>query len=119
MLTYFRTTGAVLSAVALAAVTTLLATAVEAETYDILILDEGYFPDITYVAAGDTLVFYNESVIPHTVVAKNSSWATPELAPGQSISLEVTQGMQNTFGSVDINGFVMEAYLNFNGTPGN
>jgi len=43
-----------------------------------------FAPENVAVAAGDTIVFVNKDIVPHTATATDSSWTTGEIAHGAS-----------------------------------
>ena len=69
-----------------------IAAPLAAETHEILMLEGGYFPDITYVASGDTVNFVNGSNVAQATSAVGGSWTTGTLSENQSFSMTVTQG---------------------------
>ncbi|AXI45427.1 hypothetical protein C1J03_04880 [Sulfitobacter sp. SK012] len=86
---------------ALAATLTFMAGSASAETHNVLILEYAYFPAVTYVQPGDTLIFTNDSGIAHTVVAKDASWTTGEISQGSEKAVVVESSMQSTFLNAD------------------
>jgi plastocyanin len=87
--------------------TFLISTPVQAAEHQILVLPDAYFPQTSYVTAGDTLVFLNESGIAITVISADEQWTTGTLANNQSSTITVVAGMTTDFfheGVVDENG---------------
>lgn len=75
----------------------LLAGPALSEVHTIVIMDFAYFPPITYVQAGDTINFTNESGIAHTVVSKDTSWGIGPIANGGIGSILVSAAMQSSY----------------------
>lgn len=53
--------------------------------------DFGFAPDSLEVAVGDTVVFRNDDVVPHTATRVDGGWDSGELGPGASWRLVVRQ----------------------------
>lgn len=51
--------------------------------------DFGFAPDSLVVAVGDTVVFRNDDVVPHTATRVGGGWDSGELGPGASWRLVV------------------------------
>ena len=84
-----------------------LSTAATAAEHVILVLPDDYFPSISYVAAGDTLRFINETEGTINVVSENNGWSTGDLAVNEEASVGVSQDMSRAFyhdGEFDENG---------------
>lgn len=56
------------------------ATPVTAAEHEIIMLGSSFFPTVSYVDAGDTLRFINESDTALTVTAAGGLWTTGEIA---------------------------------------
>lgn len=56
-----------------------LGTAAQADEHVVVLTGFSYFPAITYVHPGDTVIFVNESGETQTVVAKDSGWTVGPL----------------------------------------
>lgn len=54
------------------------------DTIEVKIEHFAYVPEIVKVAPGDTIVFVNEDIVPHTATAADQSWTTGEIAHGES-----------------------------------
>ena len=62
------------------------------------IRDFGFHPKSIQVSAGDTIVWTNRDLVPHTATADDGGWSSPELAEGQSWEWRVAMdGLQNYF----------------------
>jgi plastocyanin len=58
--------------------------AAKAKTIDIVIEHFAFTPASIEVEAGDTLVFINRDIAPHTATATNGSWTTRDIANGKN-----------------------------------
>lgn len=87
----------ILRAAATAAALTCASGPALAENYDVLIMDYAFFPEISYVKAGDTMTFINMSGITRSVETRDNSWATTEIIDGASVTVSVVAEMTNTF----------------------
>jgi plastocyanin len=56
----------------------------EPKTVEIAIEHFAFSPSNVAVNAGDTIMFVNKDIVPHTATATDSSWTTGELAHGAS-----------------------------------
>lgn len=72
-----------------------------AEEHVILYLGDAFFPQITYVDAGDTLKFVNASSNTMNVVSSDSAWAIGPIAVDGSDTVDVTAGMALEFVDAD------------------
>ena len=102
------------------ALTALSATPLYAEQFEILILPDAYFPHISYVSSGDTLVFVNGTGGSFTVTSNNAAWTTGAIANGATATVTLDQNMENQFfhpGVVDENGVPQIAGLFEFGAP--
>lgn len=59
---------------------------VRVETHD----DNTFVPDPVTISAGDTITFVNTGRLPHTATARDGSWDTGNLGPGQSQTVTIT-----------------------------
>jgi plastocyanin len=55
-----------------------------AKTIDIVIEHFAFTPASIEVEAGDTLLFTNRDIAPHTATAANGSWTTMDIASGKN-----------------------------------
>ena len=74
-----------------------LSTPVQAVELQILVLPDAYFPQTSYVTAGDTLVFLNESDVAITVTTVDEQWTTGPLGNNQSSTITVVAGKTTDF----------------------
>jgi len=74
-----------------------ITTPVQALEHQILVLSDAYFPQTSYVEAGDKLVFINESDVSITVTSADEQWTTGPLGQGTSATIMVAAGMTTDF----------------------
>src|SRR6516164_10062817 len=55
-----------------------------AKTIDVVIAHFAFAPASIEVDAGDTVVFTNRDIVPHTATAIDGSWTTTDIASGKS-----------------------------------
>ncbi|MCF7748572.1 hypothetical protein GLP43_13490 [Sulfitobacter sp. M39] len=79
------------------AVTLAAATAATAQTHDVVIFDDAFFPAVIYVDAGDELRFLNNASAARNVSAGDGSWSSGTLETGSSFSQMVEANSQVTF----------------------
>ncbi len=86
---------------------TFSAGASSAEQYRIMVMDQAFFPEVSYIAAGDVLIFVNMSGQTRDITASDESWVVPALADGLEASLIVTAGMADEFSTGGAEGSVL------------
>ncbi len=86
-------------AAALAALITCATGPVAAESYEVMIMEYGFFPEISYVQEGDQLTFINMSGVTRRIEGRDAVWVTPEMADGAQYVLNIEARMPNTFKS--------------------
>ena len=59
-------------------------TSARPKTVEVTIEHFAFTPANVAVAAGDTIVFVNNDIVPHTATATDNSWTTGEIAHGAS-----------------------------------
>jgi len=107
----------------LATVATMAAaTTATAEQHEIIILQDAYFPQVTYLDSGDTVRFINLSGATHNIIAKNGSWEIGPIASEGEYVMTMTQGTQNTFYNKDATSeedgsFLIEGRMSFSEAP--
>ncbi|WP_146586297.1 hypothetical protein [Puniceibacterium confluentis] len=74
-----------------------LAGSLQAEEHYVLLLGQGYFPDVVHPAVGDTIRFVNITDIPMAAIAEDGSWSTGELPENGEFILAVTDGMTQNY----------------------
>lgn len=113
MLNIKRKAAAAFTAVSL----TAFAAPAIAEEHSILIFDEAYYPAITYVNVGDSVVFSNESAGEHTVNGKNDAWTIGPIASGGQVIMVIEPDMQTGFTGETATAEYMEGNLSFSPPP--
>jgi plastocyanin len=63
--------------------------AAQAKTIDVVIEHFAFAPASIEVEAGDTVVFTNRDITPHTATATDGSWTTNDIASGKSAAVVV------------------------------
>ena len=63
----------------------------EPKTVEVTIEHFAFTPANVAVAAGDTIVFVNNDIVPHTATATDKSWTTGEIAHGASARVTLPQ----------------------------
>src|SRR5215469_1875352 len=61
----------------------------EPKTIEVVIEHFAFVPPSVEVAPGDTVVFTNRDIAPHTATAVNGSWTTKDIPRGRSETLVV------------------------------
>ena len=51
-----------------------------------------YNPAQAELVVGDTILFANHDVVPHTATARDRSWDTGEIAPGDTVRVTIRSG---------------------------
>ena len=77
--------------------TLIFSTSVSALEHQILVLPDAYFPQTSYVTAGDSLVFVNQSDVVITVTSADEEWTTGALGFEQAATILVVAGMTADF----------------------
>ena len=95
---------------------TFSAGASSAEQYRIMMMDHVFFPEISYISAGDELIFVNMSGETRAVTAHDASWVIADLANGGEATLTVTAGMANVFSTAGVDGDIT-GKLSFGNAP--
>jgi plastocyanin len=68
-----------------------------AHEHTVMVLEESFFPKVTYAAPGDTVRFVNASDSEQSIVAKDDNWSVgPIAAQGEQVFI-VFAGMKNDF----------------------
>ncbi|MFT6024388.1 MAG: plastocyanin [Ascidiaceihabitans sp.] len=86
-----------------------LSTTAHAAEHIILIMPDAYFPATSYVSAGDTLRFVNETEGTINVISEGNEWSTGDLSLDQEATVGVSQDMKR--------GFYHEGVFDDNGDP--
>lgn len=72
-----------------------------AEEHVIFYLGDAFFPEVTYVDAGDTIRFLNSSTSTMNIVSQDSEWAVGPVAVDASEAISVSSGMKVKFFDAD------------------
>lgn len=76
----------------------VLALASPPQRHIVEIREFSFHPSHLFIAPGDTIVWINRDIVPHTATAKNGKWASPELEEGESWQMVVeNKGMRTYF----------------------
>lgn len=98
--------------------TLALAAPLHAEEHYVLLLDTGYFPDVVYPDAGDTIKFVNQGELPMAASATDLSWSTGLLTPGSSFDLPVVEGMTMPYNNLMPGDVVADVLLGISDNAG-
>ncbi|MCE0505177.1 MULTISPECIES: hypothetical protein [unclassified Roseivivax] len=60
------------------------------ETFEVVMLGYGYFPEVAHAGPEDSVRFYNASDVPMAATALDGSWSTGLVLPGEAFILAVT-----------------------------
>ncbi|SEO18053.1 hypothetical protein SAMN04490248_102139 [Salinihabitans flavidus] len=63
----------------------------QAAEHQILIMGDGYFPDVAFVDPGDTVQFVNVTDLAGMATATDASWDSGVLEQNESFTLSVTE----------------------------
>ncbi|KNG92575.1 hypothetical protein [Pseudaestuariivita atlantica] len=87
-----------ISALSLTLAATLgTATPAAAVDHFVMMLGDGFFPDVIYVEDGDRVRFINGTGVVQTASAADGSWTTGELGVDEAINIEIVPGMHQVF----------------------
>ncbi|MFP4328039.1 MAG: hypothetical protein ACLFQL_08520 [Paracoccaceae bacterium] len=70
-----------------------------AEEHVVMLMGDAYFPEITYVAPGDSVQFVNGTDTAHSATATDGSWTSGILAANDTYLLQLETDMVLTFAS--------------------
>ena len=68
------------------------ATGLAAQDHTILIMPDAYFPDITHVDIGETILFVNTTSETQNIVAVDEAWSVGPIAPQGEVMFDVLEG---------------------------
>lgn len=98
-----------------------IGSAAAAEEHVILIMSDGYFPQITYMVPGDTVEFLNVSATDQSIISKNDSWVLGPISPDSTETMLIEEGVQKTFYNADVVGedglYSIEGRMSFSTAP--
>ncbi len=63
-------------------------------SHTVVIQQFAFVPEALQVSVGDTVVWVNEDIVPHTATAADGGWDSGRLNRGESWSLEITAAGQ-------------------------
>ena len=109
-----------ISVVAAMATLSIGSAAVAAE-HEILILADGYFPQITYLNPGDTVHFFNDTGTSQSIISKNDSWTLGPIEPNATETMVIEQDVQKTYYNAALTGedgvYSVEGGMSFGVAP--
>lgn len=92
-----------------------------AEDHVILIMSDGYFPQITYMSPGDRVEFLNVSASNQTIISENGGWTLGPIAPNASETMVIDDTVQKTFYNADVTSedgtYTVEGSMSFSSAP--
>lgn len=92
-----------------------------AEEHVILIMSDGYFPQITYMSPGDRVEFLNVSASNQTIISENGSWTLGPIAPNATETMVIDDTVQKTFFNADMTdddgAYTVEGSMSFSSAP--
>ena len=71
----------------------LFSTVILAQTHHVEISQFEFKPSLLEVKHGDTVIFTNRDIVPHTATAADLSWDTGDIASGESKQIKVEKDM--------------------------
>lgn len=92
-----------------------LASTASADNFNILFVDGGFFPEITYLFPGDTVTFINEADETITAEAIDQTWSTGALGLDQTYVLPIVADI--TLAYTDVNDAAKAGLLSFDLAP--
>jgi plastocyanin len=87
-----------------AAALTCTTSSASAEQFEILMMENAFFPEVSYLRPGDEVIFINQSGRTLNVAAEDGSWEVATVSDGMQASLMIIEGMPNQFGALVPNG---------------
>lgn len=92
-----------------------LAYAADAKEHIVIVMDNTFFPTVSYVEAGDTVRFVNTSKNLQTISSNDAGWIIGPLAQGQEAVLSVVENINLEFRNTGQTGAL--GALSFERTP--
>jgi len=102
---------------ALAVALTLTSTAAQAGWQSIDIDDGAYLPTITYLVAGDDIVFFNQTSNTHVLTGEGDAWTSGDIGPGDRFILRMNAEVPLNFTGVSSNGETMQGSFSYEPAP--
>ena len=75
----------------------LTSTAALAQQHDILVMPDAYFPAITHVDPGDTVLFVNTTETVQNIVAAGEAWTLGPIPVSGEMLLTITEGQETDY----------------------
>jgi len=75
----------------------MLANVSRAEEQIVIVMNDTFFPTVSYVEVGDTVRFVNTASDTQTIVANDDRWSIGPLNTGDEAVLAVVEGMSQQF----------------------
>ena len=66
-------------------------------THAVLIKDFVFDPEVLPVQMGDTVIWTNRDIVPHTVTAQDGSWDSGEIAAGETWTMIITDDFAGSY----------------------
>ncbi|KIN61932.1 hypothetical protein Z946_788 [Sulfitobacter noctilucicola] len=101
---------------ALAVATSFIAGAAQAESHVVLIMEGGYFPAVTYVSAGDEVIFRNESGATHEMGGPEDVWSSGPIGMDGTYHLSLSEETPLVFTGVS-GGIEMQGEVSYDTPP--
>jgi plastocyanin len=83
--------------VATAALIVGMALPAQANNFFVILVPDGFFPEISYVQPGDVVTFVNDDEVSHLAGAPDDSWTTGTLEAGDQHSITITSEITLTY----------------------
>ena len=95
--------------------------AAAATEHTILVMPDAYFPDITHVNVGDTVIFVNTTTEPHNIVAASEAWSIGPVPVEGQAELVILENQETDFFNADavneLGEFIVTGHLSFEAAP--
>ncbi len=69
----------------------------QANNFFVILVPDGFFPEISYVQPGDVITFVNDDETTHLAGASDDSWTTGPLSAGGQHSITITSEIALTY----------------------
>lgn len=86
-----------LRAAVTAAALTCTTGSASAEQFQIMMMEQSFFPNVSYVKPGDTVTFVNMSGITRDIQARNGIWSIAGITDGAEATITVQEGWKNDY----------------------
>lgn len=92
-----------------------------AKEHMILILDDAYFPQVTYLDEGDTVRFVNASSNSHNIIGQGGDWEIGPIPIDGEMTMIVAGGLAQTFfdaaSEAEDGTFTVEGQMSYSAAP--